>query len=340
MPDDRLPTSPVRSIIEADIEEEDTIAIDIVQANQGDHLGDYNDVPLATTPLLPPVMMFGTVTNTALIKSPLPSPTVAQSTEAFSPATSPIEASVSSFPFQSSEQHMTYNPLTPPLSTKASISSFSAFRPVAPQRAATLPVTSHPASYYQAHTPTPSVDSSLFSIASSDPNDEWSNKLGHANFDIFPEPYLPTSFSIDVCRQLRHDWDAARCNFAKQLVRTGEHYGVTSKTYHLTEEKWHAIDGQWKAYHAATIAGTASTIGERDLAEQLGEDGGRKPASLMRIPSLNDPRSEGKFPKLGDEDIVGPMEQASPMALAMQASAMSLQRSKSTKAKFLKLFNL
>jgi hypothetical protein len=27
------------------------------------------------------------------------------------------------------------------------------------------------------------------------------------------------------------------------------------------------------------------------------------------MPTLNDPKSQGKFPKLGDEDIVGPMFQ-------------------------------
>jgi hypothetical protein len=28
------------------------------------------------------------------------------------------------------------------------------------------------------------------------------------------------------------------------------------------------------------------------------------------IPSLNDPPSDGKFPQIGDEDIIGPMVQA------------------------------
>lgn len=28
---------------------------------------------------------------------------------------------------------------------------------------------------------------------------------------------------------------------------------------------------------------------------------------------MNDPSGEGKFPKLGDDDIVGPMAQAAPM---------------------------
>jgi hypothetical protein len=48
------------------------------------------------------------------------------------------------------------------------------------------------------------------------------------------------------------DWDMAR-NYMKH-VRTGEHYGVTSKIYKLTEEKWADVDMQWKKNSELLIA--------------------------------------------------------------------------------------
>jgi hypothetical protein len=104
-------------------------------------------------------------------------------------------------------------------------------------------------------------------------------------------------------RQLFADWEQARCNFTKHQVRTGEHYGVTSKIYKFTEEKWGEIDKQWRENHQAAIS-RATASGEEPEPQSPVE-----PAPLSKMPTLNDPKSAGKFPKLGDEDIVGPMVQ-------------------------------
>ncbi|KAJ5487863.1 hypothetical protein N7530_002163 [Penicillium desertorum] len=134
----------------------------------------------------------------------------------------------------------------------------------------------------------------------SDPNDEWANKLGHANFTIMPEPYDPVVCDIGNFRQMRADWDIARCNFAKHLVRTGEHYGVTSNIYKLTIEKWESINREWATQHEAmrdqlsAVDGVALTLTQSNM----------HPCQQVRIPRLHD---DDKFPDMGDEDIVGPM---------------------------------
>ena len=109
-------------------------------------------------------------------------------------------------------------------------------------------------------------------------------------------------------------------------MRTGEHYGVTSKTYKLTEEKWASIDAIWRKNNEITIARTVDS-GSAAFATLKHTTFGDASSNIMtKIPSLNDPRSEGKFPQLGDEDIVGPMVQV----------AAQLQRSPSKKTKFFK----
>ena len=156
--------------------------------------------------------------------------------------------------------------LSPPLSSKPSNSSFHRIVP-----SAELP-----------HIPAP---------------DAWSDRLGHANFTIEPQPYVPTVWSLDALRQLKADWDMARVNYTKHLARTGEHYGTTSKTYAMTEAKWAEIDSIWRAQLDA-------------LAEVVLEDGAVGDLSnydraiLTTLPRMD---AEGKFPDRGDEDIVGPM---------------------------------
>lgn len=136
-----------------------------------------------------------------------------------------------------------------------------------------------------------------------DPTDEWSIKLGHANFTIQPEPYLPEVCDAGSCRRLFSDWERARRNFVKHHVRTGEHYGVTSKTYLMTEQKWAEIDALWKKNKDIAEARAANMCDSAVLITPT------EPAPLVKLPFLNDPKSDGKFPKLGDEDIVGPMVQ-------------------------------
>ena len=217
---------------------------------------------LSSTPLLPPLMTNPAVQDVPL-QSPLQSPTVAEPGSTLgTPAGTPRLTGISS----------------PPLSAKPSIASFQRSQP-------SNPVTP--------------VD---LSPTLSDKLDEWAIRLGHANFVIYPEPYLPDEFTSEACRKLFTDWELARCNFLKHQVKTAEHYGVRSKTYKLTEQKWETLDAQWKSNHDVVATQLARLSG--DPAPTI-----REPAPLMKMPTINDPKSEGKFPKLGDEDIVGPMVQ-------------------------------
>ncbi|KAI0401507.1 hypothetical protein F4802DRAFT_600981 [Xylaria palmicola] len=206
----------------------------------------------ATTPLLPPMMTSSLVDHSATQPSPLQSPTVASPLDEESP--SPLI-------------------LSPPLSTKPSISSFRQI------------MTSNEVP------PIP------------DP-DDWSDRLGHANFTIFPAPYRPAGATLSSLRELRSDWETARVNYTKHLVRTGEHYGLTSKTYGYTEEKWAEIDGNWRAVHDEVldaVVASGETIGRERFDESV----------ITAVPVMD---GEGKFPERGDEDIVGPMVREASMS--------------------------
>ncbi|KAI1173008.1 hypothetical protein F4777DRAFT_480689 [Nemania sp. FL0916] len=198
----------------------------------------------ATTPLLPPMM-----TNAAdymnAQPSPLQSPSVA----------SPFEEEPQS-PFI----------LSPPLSTKPSISSFRQMK----------------------------ISSEVPPIPAPD---AWSDRLGHANFTIFPVPYRPTVATSSSLREFRADWETARVNYTKHLARTGEHYSLTSKTYTLTEQKWAEIDASWRACHDEIVKAAVASGEATDL-DTFDEN------VVTTIPIMD---GEGKFPERGDEDIVGPM---------------------------------
>ncbi|RSL56967.1 hypothetical protein CEP54_008547 [Fusarium duplospermum] len=201
----------------------------------------------------------------------------------------------------------------PSLSTKPSVSSFRVC-PNSPELPLPLP------SILQEH-------------------DEWSDRLGHANFTITPQPYQPEAVNLEALRQLRHDWDLARCNYMKHLIRTGENYGETSKIFALTEAKWQDLEKRWRAIHdtlmeqivEATSSAPPSTSDSRSRSRGRGRArassggaallGGRPPVDDIfagmqwrrledglpsAIPRLVD--AEGKFPARGDEDIVGPMQ--------------------------------
>ena len=134
--------------------------------------------------------------------------------------------------------------------------------------------------------------------------------LGHANFSIEPEPYLPPApVTAASCKKLRSDWEAARFAYAKHLSRTGEHYGTTSKTYRLTIEKWAEVDAEWMRNIDTAVATVVPTspIFSPALSEVEAKVIKVEPKPhppLIKMPSLSD----GKFPELGDEGIVGPME--------------------------------
>ncbi|KAF2692284.1 hypothetical protein K458DRAFT_285796 [Lentithecium fluviatile CBS 122367] len=246
--------------------------IDIAKANALDF--DAEEVEserFATTPLLPP-MMVTTRLDDVPTQSPLQSPTVAMTDPMQSLVTTPVDSPpVRAYP-------------TPPLSTKASIASFKA-------RSSPL---------------VPSADIPPIMLA--DPNDKWALTLGHDNFTIHPEPYMPDICDAVSLKQLFANWEQARRNFTKHQVRMAEHNGPTSKIYQLCEQKWAEIDALWKKNNDLAIS-RATALGEEPEPSSPLE-----PAPLSKMPTLNDPKSEGKFPKLGDEDIVGPMVQiASPI---------------------------
>jgi len=96
---------------------------------------------------------------------------------------------------------------------------------------------------------------------------------------------------------MRADWDVARCNFAKHLVRTGEHYGVTSTIYKLTVEKWESVNREWTTQYEAML----NQLGDDAVALTLTQSNIHP--CQVRVPRLH----EDKFPEMGDEDIVGPM---------------------------------
>ncbi|TVY44245.1 hypothetical protein LSUB1_G000974 [Lachnellula subtilissima] len=291
----QMPPTPTRSLFGSREDVSITAPIDIEKANND---GGEREENFATTPLLPPLMTDAAAHNKHVFKqSPLQSPSVAESKDPFSGSITPID-SMTTPQFQGIP--------SPPLSSKPSISSFHRGTTTRPGQLC--------------------PSSEIPPIVIADPNDEWANKLGHANFTIYPEPYVPEDFDLEACRQLRSNWDLARCNYTKHLVRTGEHYGATSKTYKLTEEKWASVDATWRKYNDLTIGYTAQSSGDAFATLKHTKIEGSANNIMTRIPSLNDPRSEGKFPQLGDEDIIGPMVQV----------AAKLQRSPSKKAKLFK----
>jgi len=150
-------------------------------------------------------------------------------------------------------------------------------------------------------------------------HDEWSDRLGHANFTIVPLPYRPTAIDLEALTSLRADWDLAKVNYTKHLCRTGEHYGMTSNTYTLTQAKWAEIEREWRA-------------AEADLVDRIvrASNGQVEPADLLRRgrreevqPAVIPKMIEGKFPERGDVDIVGPMQRDAVMIRAVSSRDVS-----------------
>ncbi|KAF4781315.1 hypothetical protein HER10_EVM0010247 [Colletotrichum scovillei] len=172
-------------------------------------------------------------------------------------------------------------------------------------------------------------------------HDEWSDRLGHANFTITPQPYQPVEADMETLRLFRADWEAARVSYTKHLVRTGENYSETSKIYALTEAKWAETEKNWRAFHEQTMdrIEAANKSSSQRPGSSRSRSRGRVRASsggsaILRRPTQDDafasmqwrrledglptaiPRlvdAEGKFPERGDEDIVGPMERDTKM---------------------------
>lgn len=270
--DSSIPPSPARTIFEERLSESGLPPIDVAKANR--EYVDDDSTHKATTPLLPPFMGDNPM-DVALsgVQSPLQSPSVADMSD-----DTPTD-------FKCGMTAVIPRPATipsPPLSSKPSMASFHN-RP----SASTVRTAS-------GEGPAP--------FLLSDPNDEWANKLGHANFTIQPAPYAPDTYTVESFRQLRADWDLAQCNFAKHLVRTGEHYGITSNIYKLTEAKWDAINLEWKRHYEAMLSQLEKTTQGPILGLTKSN---MDPCDQVKIPRLHD---NAKFPELGDGEIVGPMK--------------------------------
>lgn len=243
----------------------------------------------ASTPLLPPMMAEYFSDSAEGLQSPLQSPTVANSAAASTantPAGTPV---LPGFP-------------TPPLSAKASFASLRNARSgQVPQSTSEIPP---------------------LTIAE-EREDPWANKLGHANFHITPEPYLPEVCDAQNCKRLADDWERARVEYMRQAARISEHYGITSQTYKLTEQKWAEIDAEWRANHELANA-QAQASGESPFFQPLAET-----QPLSKMPSLNDPKQPSKFPSIEEKDIVGPM---------VRYAKIQHEQKPAKKANFLKLF--
>lgn len=282
-----LPSTPALSFYESSDSASIPAPLDIAAANAvGRDL--ERERAQATTPLLPPLM------------------TQCPPSAAPSAPQSPLE-------FPKMEQHqlpMAASDLgspqlfpSPALSTKPSISSF---------RHGACSSLSTPATT----TYIPEIPSPIFSL---DLHDSWSDRLGHANFTVLPKPYVPQEVDLLVLQALRADWDQARVNFTKHLMRTGEHYGTTSKTYSLTEAKWAEVEQEWRVAHDSVVDRFAAICnGNGDASEALRWRRQQEEVSPSTVTRMIDVKT--KFPDLGDEDIVGPMVRDAPVARDLSPS--------------------
>lgn len=213
---------------------------------------------MSSTPLLPPMLSSLRDLSDETLQSPLQSPSVAAHSETASLANVSIYSPV--------HQGL----LTPPLSAKPSVTSFSV------------------------------LPSSVYAGAE---QDYWAIKLGHSNFDIDPKPYMPQHCNGESCIRLLEDWEAARIEYMRVVARVSEHYGPSSPTYKLTEAKWAEIDKEWRCNLDKANA-EAEANGETPVSQCLAET-----QPLAKMPSLSDPNQPTKFPNVDEADIVGPMVQ-------------------------------
>lgn len=255
-------------------------------------------------------------------------------------ATTPLLPPLMTEPFS---QPPTESPLQSPTVAPSSVATEVQQAPAAPVNFSRPSLSTRPSVASLRHVPN-AMELPLPLPAILQEHDEWSDRLGHANFTITPQPYELEQVDSETITKFRDDWEAARVNYTKHLVRTGENYGQTSKIYALTEAKWAEIEGRWKIIYEGAIKQTIPsntsnhmyTVSSRSRSRGRGRGrSGSASASIMGRPAQDDffaemqwqriedklpsavPRmldAEGKFPARGDEDIVGPMHRAETMA--------------------------
>lgn len=273
-----IPQSPVQAMSSDTSLQLESCPVDIEQKPSP---SDEEETGHATTPLLPPVML-DSFQREPPIQSPLQSPSIAPTSSLIGSRTS-LDAPLSCLP-------------SPPLSTKPSMVSM----------------------HNRSRTSTITGELSPFHLLD-DLADPWSAKLGHANFTIHPEPYVPDSMTLDSYIEFRDNWNQARTNYAKHLARTAEHNGSTSKVYRLTEEKWNQVDNQWKRQHdmmKKILDPVLSRLsdGDSDFQQSAASSAVlEKSPTKVILPVIDD--KSGKFPELGDMEIVGPMSVGPPRAM-------------------------
>jgi hypothetical protein len=242
--------------------------IDIEKANRVSMDDEAELGANPSTPLLPPML---TTCQTSApdsgVASPLQSPSVADVSE------------LNDFPAIPSTRSSTHR--SPPLSSEPSMTSLNR------ARGATLRTIS---------------GEGVPPLVISEGDDEWASKLGHANFTIHPEPYIPETLDAFAFQRFRENWLLARCNYAKHLVRTGEHYGETSMIYQFTKDKLDSIETEWKQNFEAFAANDVRLVNTLSATEQ-----DMTCSESIKVPHLY---NNEKFPELGDEEIVGPMSVA------------------------------
>lgn len=75
---------------------------------------------------------------------------------------------------------------------------------------------------------------------------------------VIPKPYLPKAFTLETCRQLRADWDSARCNYTKNVLQIVKDYGHSSKAYTNAEEKWALVEAEWRRVSDEAMTNTVN----------------------------------------------------------------------------------
>lgn len=258
---EQIAQAPLRIATIAEVEDQEAKPAESLPfSHAGLQVSNAQELERSETPLLPPTA--DEELSPQLMQSPLASPKIDWTSVPASLVNTPVDT-----------PQLT-SMASPALSTKPSLSAMNRSQQTSPIE------------------PPSDVVSMLI-----DEDDEWSDRLGHANFHIRPSPYLPELCNAQTCGQLFKDWERARCEYGRHLARTSTHFGQASRVYRLTEEKWSEIDQQWKENHGIA---RSTAMGHGDC---ISINGPLEPAQVVRVPELE----AGKFPKLEDEGIVGAM---------------------------------